>query len=171
MACVKISIKVYNATVLAEFCVAKFLSWNCMLLNLTLETSLFLILPTSLPALFMSRLKLERYYEGFVRRGDVGTAIICRSCWDNAERGHRGEIQGEGRYGNEGRNPSLFNGMLPHSFAIILTILIMCLPSGTRRPVSLSPVLEPVAHLAPARMKYWVKGLDQFTQKIEFLKY
>ena len=112
----------------------------------------------------MSRLKLERYYEGFVRRGDVGTAIICRSCWDNAERGHRGEIQGEGRYGNEGRNPSLFNGMLPHSFAIILSILIMCLPSGTRRPVSLSPVLEPVAHLA-ASMKYWAKGLDQCTQK------
>ena len=115
----------------------------------------------------MSRLKLERYYEGFVRRGDVGTAIICRSCWDNAERGHRGEIQGEGRYGNEGRNPSLFNGMLPHSFAIILTILIMCLPSGTRRPVSLSPVLEPVAHLA-AGMINWTKGLDQCTQKIEF---
>ena len=157
-------------TVLAEFCVAKFLSWNCMLLNLTLETSLFLILPTSLPALFMSRLKLERYYEGFVRRGDVGTAIICRSCWDNAERGHRGEIQGEGRYGNEGRNPSLFNGMLPHSFAIILTILIMCLPSGTRRPVSLSPVLEPVAHLA-ARMKYWAKGLDRCTQKTDLQKY
>ena len=79
-----------------SFGVAEFLPGNCMLLNLTLETSLFLILPTSLPALFMSRLKLERYYEGFVRRGDVGTAIICRSCWDNAERGHRGRYRGGG---------------------------------------------------------------------------
>ena len=47
-------------------------------------------------------------------RRDVGTAIICRSCWDNAER--RGRWWGRGRYGNElRRNPSLFNGMLPHS--------------------------------------------------------
>ena len=28
---------------------------------------------------------VERWWE-FVRRRDVGTAIICRSCWDNAER-------------------------------------------------------------------------------------
>ena len=41
-------------------------------------------------------------------------AIICRSCWDNAERGGESPRAG-GRYGNELRNLSLSNGMLPHS--------------------------------------------------------
>ena len=81
LACVKISIKVYNATVLAEFCVAKFsgvklhASKSHTVNQSLLDFTHFIGSP-----LCMSRLKLERYYEGFVRRGDVGTAIICRSC-------------------------------------------------------------------------------------------